>query len=311
MEPVAVRPAPDDAVIATAHRGAPYPAYREPAIRRVRDRAAVRIVRRGDADYPQGLDDLPDAPPALAIRGFVPRGPAVAIVGSRAASPYGIAQAAALAADLARLGVTVVSGLARGIDAAAHRGALEAGGPSVAVVPGRVDAVAPSHHQALADALCAARGGVLSEDVEEEAIYKGSFLRRNRLIAALAGATVVVEAAARSGALSTAAAARRLGRPLLAVPGDVDRPTSRGTHALLRAGAALCESAADVMAALRPADAASPAARIAARLGPRPASVETLARETGLGVADTLAALLALEWAGGAVPCPGQRWRRP
>src|SRR6185503_14015424 len=132
-------------------------------------------------------------------------------------------------------GFTVVSGLARGIDAAAHRGALDAGAGTVAVLPGGLDAIAPRHHRGLAEEI-ATRGGLLTEVASGEP-HPGHFIRRNRLIAALGAATLVVEAAERSGALSTAAAARRLGRPVLAVPGDVDRATSRGCHALIRAGA--------------------------------------------------------------------------
>jgi len=274
----------------------------------------VRALLRGEAGYPPALLDLSDAPRVVFVRGTVPtRERAVAIVGSRAASPYGIAQAGRLAADLARLGYAVVSGLARGIDGAAHRGALEAGGASLAVLPGGLDEVTPRHHEALAEALCA-RGGLLSERASGPPPYRATFVERNRLIAALAAATVVVEAAARSGALSTAAAARRLRRPVLAVPGDVDRETSRGTHGLIRAGAALCESAGDVLRALAAAEPrgapAAPADRLREALGSAPRTVDDLARAAGLDVAATLALLLELEWAGLAAAAPGQRWRR-
>jgi len=206
----------------------------------------------------------------------------------------------------------VVSGLARGIDGAAHRGALEAGGASVAVLPGGLDAVTPRHHAGLAEALCA-RGGLVSERASGPPPFRGTFLDRNRLIAALGAATVVVEAAARSGALATAAAARRLGRPVLAVPGDVDRETSRGTHALIRAGAALCEGAGDVLRALggtRGARAESPHERLRAALRVEPRGVDALAAHAGLAVDEALGLLLELEWAGIAVRVPGQRWRR-
>ena len=130
---------------------------------RVLERLGVRAPLAGEPDYPAALRDLPDPPRVLFVRGVLPtRSRAVAVVGSRAATPYGMAQAGALGADLARLGYTVVSGLARGIDGAAHRGALEAGGPSVAVLPGGLDAVTPRHHAELAESLCA-RGGLLSE----------------------------------------------------------------------------------------------------------------------------------------------------
>ncbi len=248
------------------------------------------------------------------VRGmWPPAGRAVAIVGSRAATGYGLEVARALAADLARLGLVVVSGLARGIDAAAHRGALEAGGVTVAVLPGGLDTITPEQHRPLADEI-ARRGALLSEWPPGVPARAGLFVRRNRLIAALGLATVVVEAAERSGALSTAAAARRLGRPVLAVPGDVDRHTSRGANALIRGGAAVCESAGDVLSAIPGAapDArdAGPEARVAAALDARPLTVDALARAAELSVEQALGALLRLEWAGAALAHPGQRWSR-
>jgi DNA processing protein len=289
----------------------------------------VRALPIASASYPAGLRDLADPPPCVYLAGGAP--PAVsgalAIVGSRAASDYGLAQARRLAADLARLGFVVVSGLARGIDAAAHRGALEAGGRTMAVIPSGLEAIAPRHHRALAREI-AVHGTLLSEWAHGDPRGRGVFVQRNRLIAALSAATVVVEAAERSGALTTAAAALRLGRPVLAVPGDVDRETARGCHALLRGGATLCEEAADVLGAIgRPAETkASPAAapraddgvaavgppeaRMLAVLDASPRTVDALAARAGLGVADALAALLGLQWSGAAVARPGQRWVR-
>ena len=284
--------------------------------------------------YPPGLRELADPPARVYLRG----GPlpevagAVAIVGSRAASDYGIAQAGRIAADLSRMGFVVVSGLARGIDAAAHRGALAAGGRTVAVIPSGLDAITPRHHRGLAEEV-AARGTLLSEWAHGDPRGLHVFVQRNRLIAALAAATVVVEAAIVSGALSTAAAATRLGRAVLAVPGDVDRETARGCHALIRRGAALCEQASDVLAVIggrRERRGAGPAPRHHRPLGPAPSSagdrppearvlealdraprtVDALAAAAGLGVPETLAALLALSWAGVARARPGQRWTR-
>lgn len=242
---------------------------------------------------------------------------AVAIVGSRAASPYGVDQAHRLAGDLVRLGFVVVSGLARGIDAAAHRGALAAGGRTVAVIPSGLDQITPPHHRPLADEI-AVRGVLLSEWASGGPRGPGVFVQRNRLIAALACATVVVEAAARSGALSTAAAAARLRRPVLAVPGDVDRDTARGCHALLRRGALVCEHAADVLAAIGgpvPVDAgnpeaATPESRMLRALDAAPRTVDALAAASGMSIPQALAALLALQWAGAASALPGQRWTR-
>jgi DNA processing protein len=276
------------------------------------ERLGVRALLPDAPGYPAGLRDLRDPPRVLFARGALPgSGVLVAVVGSRAASPYGVARAEALATDLARLGHTVVSGLARGIDGAAHRAALAAGGASVAVLPGGLDAVTPRHHAELAESLCA-RGGLVSERASGPPPYPSTFLERNRIIAALAAVTVVVEAAVRSGALATAAAARRLGRPVLAVPGDVDRETSRGTHALLRAGAGLCECASDVLRALGDAggDAGAPHGRLRAALRATPRTADELAAAAGLAVEETLALLLELEWAGAVEPLPGQRWRR-
>jgi DNA processing protein len=273
----------------------------------------TRILRRGDRDYPAGLEDLDPPPPEVYVRGTLPgRARAVAIVGSRAASTYGMTLAGAIAADLARLGIVVVSGLARGIDAAAHRGAIEGGGSSVAVLPGGLEAITPVHHRPLAVTLCA-RGALLTEHAGGGP-GPGAFLHRNRLIAALGEVTLVVEAAERSGALSTAAVARRLGRPVLAVPGDVDRPTSRGTNALLGARARVCSSAADVIAAL-PQGADSGAAdsietRLLGALADGALGAEALAEKARVPIGEAIAALLRLEWAGVAVPLAGQRWRR-
>jgi DNA processing protein len=288
-------------------------------------REPVRCACAGEPGYPAALRDLADAPARVWLRGDdVPAAArCVAIVGSRAASPYGRSMATRLARDLAGLGFTIVSGLARGIDAAAHDGALAAGGTTVAVVPSGLDQVTPPAHDALA-ATIAGRGTLLSEVAAGPPFGRGAFVRRNRLIAALAATTVVVEAAERSGALSTAAAAVALGRGLCAVPGDLDRPTARGVLALLRGGARVCADASDVLAAgaspprapaARPegatsAAAAAPLARLAAALSDTPRNAETLAAACGLPLSETLAALLRLEWAGLARPAGGQRWRR-
>ena len=201
---------------------------------------------------PEALGALADPPAELHVRGTWPAGLCVAIVGARAATEYGRAFAHRLAADLATLGIVIVSGLARGIDAAAHRGALDAGGITVAVLPGSLDRITPPSHAELAERIVLGRGALVAEWERDVNVKPGLFLKRNRLIAGLSLATVVVEAADRSGALATAAIARKLGRPVLAVPGDTDRPSSRGCNALLRAGTLWCESARDVLEALGP-----------------------------------------------------------
>ena len=272
--------------------------------------APSRMLALGDADYPAGLCALADAPQRLFVRG----GPlpacerAVAIVGARAATPYGRGVAERLARDLAHAGLTVVSGLARGIDAAAHAGALAAPGRTVAVIPSALDSVTPRTHAALAERI-AGSGAVVSEVAEGGPFGRGAFVKRNRLIAAMAAVTVVVEAAPESGALTTAAAARALGRVVLAVPGDVDRPGSRGTLALLREGSRPCANAGDVFAVLGPlATADDPEARLRGLLDRSPRSVDDLARASGGQAGETLARLLRLEWSGLALAHPGGRW---
>ena len=268
-----------------------------------------RAFAIGASGYPDGLSDLPDAPAEVHVRGRVPeRCQCVALVGARAATPYGLRVAGTLARDLAAVGLTVVSGLARGIDAAAHRGALEAGGATVAVLPAGLDHITPAHHRDLANQI-AGCGGLFSEYATGPPWGRGAFVRRNRLIAAQSSAVVVVEAGEDSGALSTAKVARSLGRPLFAVPGDVDRPASQGCLALLRDGARVCVSAADVLAVVPPV-AARAESRLLDALRAEPASLEALAARSGLGLSESLALLLRLQWAGAVQSCPGQRWRK-
>jgi DNA processing protein len=236
----------------------------------------------------------------------------VALVGSRAASPYGLAMAGRLARDLGAVGIAIVSGLARGIDAAAHRGAIAAGAATIAVVPCGLDTAA-----AIADpglhALVRRHGTLLSEVPSGPPFGRGAFVRRNRLIAALAAVTVVVEAAERSGALSTAAAAARLGRARGAVPGDLDRPTARGVLALLRAGARPVGDASDVVAMMPRLDgprAEDIPGRVLAALDAAARTADSIAERAGVSVPVVLAALLLLRWSGLALDAGGQRWRR-
>jgi DNA processing protein len=179
-----------------------------------------------------------------------PEGPRVAIVGSRRPSPYGEAVAEQLAADLARAGVVVVSGLALGIDAAAHRGALAGGGVTVAVMGTGVDIVYPAAHGKLAEEIVAAGGALVSQFPDGTAPRRHNFPARNWTMATLSDAVVVVEAAEGSGALITADAALELHKEVLAVPGSVFSPLSVGTHQLIRDGALLAQNARDVLAAL-------------------------------------------------------------
>lgn len=224
---------------------------------RVMHRIGGRLLVPGQDGWPVALDDLADgAPPCLWVRGRVDldvlSARAAFVVGARAASGYGEHVAVDLGAGLAERGVTVVSGGAYGIDAAAHRGALAAGGPTVAVLAGGVDRLYPAGNTALLEAVLDS-GAVVSEVPPGSAPTRSRFLERNRLIAAFAGAGVVVEAAWRSGALSTAHRAADLMRPLGAVPGPVTSMVSAGCHRLLREGLAVCVTdAAEVVELLDP-----------------------------------------------------------
>ena len=191
-------------------------------------------------------------PAELRVRGRwpPPEGPRAAIVGSRRPSPYGEAVAEQLAADLARAGVVVISGLALGIDAAAHRGALLGGGFTVAVMGTGVDVVYPAAHSRLADDILAAGGALVSQFPYGTTPRRHNFPARNWTMAALSDVVVVVEAAAGSGALITADAALDLHKEVMAVPGSVFSPLSVGTHGLIRDGAGLAQNARDVLAAL-------------------------------------------------------------
>jgi DNA processing protein len=241
-----------------------------------------------------------------------PEGPRVAIVGSRRPSPYGEAVAEQLAADLARAGVVVVSGLALGIDAAAHRGALAGGGATVAVMGTGVDIVYPAAHGKLAEEILAAGGALVSQFPDGTAPRRHNFPARNWTMAALSDAIVVVEAAEGSGALITADAALELHKEVLAVPGSVFSPLSVGTHQLIRDGALLAQNARDVLAALgavqevlddplappQSLGVVAPSGRdgIVAHLSDvLPLSATEIARKLQLPVAEVLVRLTALE----------------
>jgi DNA processing protein len=198
--------------------------------------------------YPTALAAIDDPPDTLWISGHVEalRSVCVAIVGSRAASAYGLEVARRLGADLARRQVTVVSGLARGVDSAAHRGALEGGGRTIAVFGCGVDVIYPGEHRELAQEV-RGRGALVSEFPPGTPPLKGHFPQRNRIISGLSLAIVIVEAAERSGSLITARLALEQGRAVLAVPGNVLGGRNFGSHALLKDGAKLVESADDIL----------------------------------------------------------------
>ncbi|MEU4035794.1 DNA-processing protein DprA [Streptomyces collinus] len=291
-------------------------------------RAGVRFVGPGDAEWPRQLDDLGDARPVgLWVRGrpglrmWALR--SVAVVGARACTEYGTHVAGTLAAELAERGWVVVSGGAYGIDGAAHRGALAAGGATVAVLACGVDRPYPRGHTALIDRI-AGQGLVIGELPPGEHPTPSRFVLRNRVIAALTRGTVVVEAACRSGSLVTARAAARLGRLTMGVPGPVTSGLSAGVHDLLRGEAVLVTDAAEVVEVVGdmgelapprrgpvlPRDLLEPAARavLAALPGDRAAPAAEIACDAGTTPDDAIARLYELR-ALGYVERHGDGWK--
>ena len=287
----------------------------------------IEPLTSDDPRYPARLRELVPAP-ALWIRGALTEddGLAIAIVGSRRATPYGLEVAAQLARDLAARGVTIVSGFARGVDSAAHRAALDAGGRTVAVLGCGIDIVYPPENRRLADAV-AARGALVTQFAPGTPPLAYNFPTRNRTLAALVLGVVVVEAAERSGSLSTAGFAADLGREVYAVPGKITSPTSAGVHKLLRDGARLVETWTDVVQELP--DASRRRVRdtaVATIEGSRPSKgtdedrmlqllmrdeaqhIERLIARAGMDAARVGAILTGLELGGWARQLGGQRW---
>nr|WP_303652815.1 DNA-processing protein DprA [Paludisphaera mucosa] len=217
-------------------------------------RHGVSLIARGDDRYPPPLDEIPDPPALLYVKGTMEARDqlAIAVVGSRRCTPYGMRTAERLATSLARTGFTIVSGLARGIDAAAHRGALKAGGRTIAVLGNGLSAIYPPEHEELAAEIVAGHGVLMSELPMTQGPLAGLFPQRNRVISGLCLGVIVVEAAPRSGSLSTAHHAMEQNREVFAVPGPVDSLASRGCHRLIRDGARLVETVDDVMEELGP-----------------------------------------------------------
>lgn len=289
------------------------------------------IVVLGDADYPQALLEIDDPPTLLYVRGRreLLNRPALAIVGSRNATPAGVRNAEQFAAALGSSGLVIVSGLALGIDGAAHRGALAAGGDTLAFIGTGIDRVYPSRHQELAREI-ATHGAIVSEFALGTPPLPANFPRRNRLIAGIARGVLVVEAATGSGSLITARLAAEQGREVFAIPGSIHSPLARGCHQLLRLGAKLAESAQDVLEELAWA---SPlpglgkakngaaggtaagtddeeAARLLDALGHEARTLDQLVQGSGL-TADRLSViLLELELAGRVACLPGDCYQR-
>jgi DNA processing protein len=295
-------------------------------------RAGVAILFHGEEAYPAALREIPDPPPVLYVRGSIEPTDALAIgiVGSRHATPYGLRCAERLAQGLARVGLTVISGLARGIDAAAHRGALKAGGRTLAVVANGLSRVYPPEHAALADEIAGGRGAILSEMPLGQVPIAQLFPQRNRIISGLSLGVIVVEATPRSGSLSTARHATEQNREVFAVPGPIDSLASRGCHRLLRDGAGLVESVDDILEALgplvrevRPGADAVPVRHPAelalsanergllGQLGDQPVSIDALIVATGMTAPQVIATLAVLEMRRLVKRVPGNQFVRP
>ncbi|MDE2148689.1 MAG: DNA-processing protein DprA [Gammaproteobacteria bacterium] len=284
------------------------------------------LITWDDPRYPPQLREIQLPPPALFVRGCVELlGAAqLAIVGSRSATPQGKQDARCFAAELSAAGLVITSGLALGIDGAAHRGALEAGRPTVAVCGNGLDRVYPARHRELAHAI-AETGALVSEFPPGTPPKAEHFPRRNRIISGLALGVLVVEAAPASGSLITARLAAEQGREVFAVPGSIHSPRARGCHALIRDGAKLVETSADVLeelrlpapaaaAAAQPPAAATPAdplqARILEAIGDAAVSVDTLIQSLDEPPQRLHPALLALELDGAIVAGPGDTYSR-
>jgi DNA processing protein len=262
--------------------------------------AGHRFAPRSSPDFPPLLRAIHDPPAGLFLRGpsepEILSQPAVAVVGARACSGYGASVARSLGRELAAAGLVVVSGLARGIDAEAHRGALEAGGTTVAVLGCGIDRDYPAAHAELARRVADA-GLIVSEYAPGVEPAPWRFPARNRLVAGLCGATVVVEARERSGALITADLALEEGREVFAVPGEITSALSAGTNALLKLGAAPLTTASDLLASfgIEPEPARGERSPLLELL---PASADELVRKTGLGADEVARTLVELELEG-------------
>jgi DNA processing protein len=274
------------------------------------------LVTLADPDYPQGLLEIPDPPPLLYVKGRreLLNQPALAVVGSRNATAQGKKDAQSFAEVLSASGLCIVSGLALGIDAAAHAGGLAGPGSSVAVVGTGLDIVYPAANRALAHQL-AEQGAIVSEFALGTPSMAQNFPRRNRIISGLSRGVLVVEAAVRSGSLITARLAGEQGREVFAIPGSIHSALSKGCHRLIKQGAKLVESAQDILeelgwAAAIPvraagaADGEAPHAFLV-HLGHEPCGIDALVERTGLTAERVSSILLELELAGRVASLPG------
>lgn len=282
------------------------------------------ILTLADAAYPKALLTAADPPVLLYVKGDIRllNRPAFAMVGSRNATKQGEANAEAFAAALAGAGLTIVSGLAAGIDAAAHRGALKESASTVAVIGTGLDRIYPARNEGLAREI-ADKGCIVSEFALGTPPIAANFPRRNRLIAGMARGCLVVEAAKQSGSLITARLAAEAGREVFAIPGSIHSPQSKGCHALLKQGAKLVESAQDILEELHWESIVNPATianmapvpeaetdPLLVALGGDPCDLDTLATRTGLPADTLLARLFSLEMDCRIAQLPGGRYQR-
>ena len=277
------------------------------------------VVTLADNDYPQALLNIPDPPLLLYVKGRLDllNRSALAVVGSRSATPQGINNAEAFAKSLSDAGLCIISGLAHGVDAAAHRGALRGRGSSAAIVGTGLNIVYPAANRELAHAL-AQQGALVSEFPLGPPPLAANFPRRNRLISGMSLGCLVVEASLQSGSLITARLALEQGRDVFAIPGSIHAPQSKGCHALLKQGAKLVETAQDILEELggvietsTPApgsEGANPL--LLEHLGFDPVDVDTLSLRSGLTIAELSAMLLALELSGHICALPGGLYQR-
>jgi DNA processing protein len=295
-------------------------------------RHETEVIRINSAAYPKPLSTIHDPPPILYVRGeFQERDElAVGVVGSRHCTNYGLRVAERLAEGLARRGVTVISGLARGIDAAAHRGALAGGGRTIAVLAGGLARIYPPEHAELAEEVMAS-GALLSEAPMGMSALRDMFPARNRLISGLSRGVLVVEAAEKSGALITARHAAEQGREVMAVPGSIDSEASGGTLQLLKTGAVLIRNVEDVLEALgetkvAPTGEPVPQAQPMPKPPPtnltpaqqklwdyiagEPVHADLLVQQSGLAVTEVGTALILMEMQGHIRRLPGNRFER-
>ena len=279
------------------------------------------ILTLADADYPKSLLEIPDPPTVIYVRGnpdlLKQRG--LAVVGSRNATPQGMQTAENFSKLLAGQGLSIISGLALGIDAAAHRGALAAGGSTVAVIGTGADRLYPARNKELATAI-ATHGAIVSEFPLGTQAAPANFPRRNRIISGLSCGVLVVEAATESGSLITARMAGEQGREVFAIPGSIHSPVARGCHKLIKQGAKLVETAQDILEELGQINATSlPAVEIPIKdeensllaiLGHDSCTLDELLERSGSTTEQLLGELLNLELAGRIAPIPGNRYQR-